>query len=117
MLTRARLVALAATAGVAPEVIEKDYALSWILWGLYRRSGLRESLVFKGGTCLRKCFVDDYRFSEDLDFTAVAAIDVDACLTEARLACEEIAETTNIDFDVERLSLRPVVNAGGETNL
>jgi predicted nucleotidyltransferase component of viral defense system len=25
---------------------------------------------FKGGTCLRKCYFADYRFSEDLDFTA-----------------------------------------------
>ena len=23
-----------------------------------------------GGTCLRKCYFPDYRFSEDLDFTA-----------------------------------------------
>lgn len=26
-------------------------------------------LIFKGGTCLRKCYFPDYRFSEDLDFT------------------------------------------------
>jgi predicted nucleotidyltransferase component of viral defense system len=32
-------------------------------------------LVFKGGTCLRKFYFDGYRFSEDLDFTAVAFID------------------------------------------
>ena len=25
--------------------------------------------VFKGGTCLKKCFFETYRFSEDLDFT------------------------------------------------
>ena len=25
--------------------------------------------MFKGGTCLKKCFFDNYRFSEDLDFT------------------------------------------------
>lgn len=25
--------------------------------------------MFKGGTCLRKCYFRDYRFSEDLDFT------------------------------------------------
>jgi len=117
MLTRARLVAIAASAGMAPEVIEKDYALSWVLWGLYRSASLRESLVFKGGTCLRKCYVEDYRFSEDLDFTAVAEVDEDACLAELRLACEEIAQTTNLDFDVARLSLRAVENAGGETNL
>ncbi len=25
--------------------------------------------IFKGGTCLKKCFFETYRFSEDLDFT------------------------------------------------
>jgi hypothetical protein len=25
--------------------------------------------VFKGGTCLKKCYFETYRFSEDLDFT------------------------------------------------
>jgi predicted nucleotidyltransferase component of viral defense system len=30
---------------------------------------LREHLVFKGGTALKRCYFGDYRFSEDLDFT------------------------------------------------
>lgn len=96
MLTRDRLLAVAGSAGVAPEVIEKDYALSWILWALFRRTSLRESLVFKGGTCLRKCYIEDYRFSEDLDFTAVAELDVEICLAELAAACAEIAQTTNL---------------------
>ncbi len=32
---------------------------------------LADTWVFKGGTCLRKCFYETYRFSEDLDFTVV----------------------------------------------
>ena len=32
-------------------------------------TNLRESWVFKGGTCLKKCYFETYRFSEDLDFT------------------------------------------------
>lgn len=28
-----------------------------------------ESWVFKGGTCLKKCYFETYHFSEDLDFT------------------------------------------------
>ena len=30
---------------------------------------LADSWVFKGGTCLKKCYFETYRFSEDLDFT------------------------------------------------
>ena len=27
--------------------------------------------IFKGGTCLKKCYFESYRFSEDLDFTVI----------------------------------------------
>ena len=30
-----------------------------------------DSLVFKGGTALKKCYFDNYRFSEDLDFSGL----------------------------------------------
>ena len=32
-------------------------------------SPLKNILLFKGGTCIKKCYIPDYRFSEDLDFT------------------------------------------------
>jgi uncharacterized protein len=54
-------------------VIEKDYCLTWFLIGL-SKSSLKDKLVFKGGTCLRRCFFKDYRFSEDLDFTLLSKI-------------------------------------------
>ena len=54
---------------LAPNVIEKDYILGWLLAGIARHPGLSSSLIFKGGKCLKKCFFETYRFSEDLDFT------------------------------------------------
>jgi len=51
------------------EVLERDYLLSWILVGISHVPALRDTLVFKGGTALRKSYFDDYRFSEDLDFS------------------------------------------------
>jgi len=53
------------------EVLERDYLLSWILAGIAQTEALKETLVFKGGTALKKCYFGDYRFSEDLDFSAV----------------------------------------------
>jgi hypothetical protein len=32
---------------------------------------LSNQWVFKGGTCLKKCYIETYRFSEDLDFTVL----------------------------------------------
>jgi predicted nucleotidyltransferase component of viral defense system len=52
-------------------VIEKDYMLGWLLAGIGNHPQLNNSWIFKGGTCLRKCYYETYRFSEDLDFTIV----------------------------------------------
>ncbi len=55
--------------GVRYQQIEKDYILSWLLQGIAQHEHLSAALVFKGGTVLKKVYFDDYRFSEDLDFT------------------------------------------------
>lgn len=57
------------TWNIRQEVVEKDYALGWLLAGIAQHSVLSETWVFKGGTCLRKCYYETFRFSEDLDFT------------------------------------------------
>ncbi len=51
------------------KTIEKDYVLGWLLAGIETRAELMNSWVFKGGTCLKKCYFETYRFSEDLDYT------------------------------------------------
>ena len=55
--------------GVRDTQIEKDYILSWILNGISQHKELSACIVFKGGTLLKKIYFEDYRFSEDLDFT------------------------------------------------
>lgn len=55
--------------GVRDQQIEKDYILSWILKGVSQHEQLSKIIVFKGGTVLKKVYFEDYRFSEDLDFT------------------------------------------------
>ena len=52
-------------------VIEKDYVLGWLLAGIAQHPALAETWIFKGGTCLRKCYYETFRFSEDLDFTVI----------------------------------------------
>jgi predicted nucleotidyltransferase component of viral defense system len=56
------------------EVLERDYVLSWILAGIGQVPLLRDTLVFKGGTALKKCYFGDYRFSEDLDFSGLEGV-------------------------------------------
>lgn len=57
------------TEGVRDQQIEKDYVLSWILQGIAEHEYLANTLIFKGGTILKKVHFEDYRYSEDLDFT------------------------------------------------
>jgi predicted nucleotidyltransferase component of viral defense system len=55
--------------GVRDQQIEKDYILSWILQGVALHKQLSKIIAFKGGTVLKKVYFENYRFSEDLDFT------------------------------------------------
>jgi predicted nucleotidyltransferase component of viral defense system len=55
--------------GSSWNLIEQDYALSLILHGISQIDELKKHLVFKGGTCLRKYYFGDYRFSQDADFS------------------------------------------------
>lgn len=41
----------------------------WLLAGISEAKLLEDHWIFKGGTCLNKCYFESYRFSEDLDFT------------------------------------------------
>lgn len=40
--------------GVRDQQIEKDYILSWILFGISKHEHLSKTIVFKGGTVLKK---------------------------------------------------------------
>jgi predicted nucleotidyltransferase component of viral defense system len=80
--------------GLPWEVLERDYLLSWILAGIGQVDSLRETLVFKGGTALKKCyFGGDYRFSEDLDFSGLQGVPTgDAMERAVRETCEAAAK-------------------------
>jgi len=99
VIDRAEILAVATDLSLAPEVVEKDYVLGWLLAGIYGQGQLASAWVFKGGTCLKKCYFETYRFSEDLDFTVIDA----AQLTETALtsAFKEIAERLYDQIGIE----------------
>ncbi len=69
MITRDEILRVANETGLTPAVVEKDYVLGWLLAAVDASGTFSDSWVFKGGTCLKKCYFETYRFSEDLDFT------------------------------------------------
>ena len=86
--------------GMRPEVVEKDYVIGWVLWGIGLDPDLADWWAFKGGTCLKKCYLGDYRFSEDLDFTSlpdgtVSAAEVLPALTRM---LQRVSDESGIDF-------------------
>lgn len=82
--------------------IEKDYILSWVLFAISKNDMLYNALVFKGGTVLKKAYFEDYRFSEDLDFTLVAeTISNENIIAEFKKLFNFIKEEANIDMQID----------------
>lgn len=50
-------------------IAEKDYFLALVMQ-IIAASSTGKTLIFKGGTALHHCYLDQYRFSEDLDFSS-----------------------------------------------
>ena len=71
MITHQEIKNLVTEWGLREDVIEKDYVIGWVLWGIGSDPDLSIHWAFKGGTSLKKCYVETWRFSEDLDFTVV----------------------------------------------
>jgi len=104
VIDRAEILRLANEFGLEPRIVEKDYILGWVLAGVYRDPLLSGTWVFKGGTCLKKCFLETYRFSEDLDFTVTDATQLDATFLEARFLelSNWLYETAGIELPVDQ---------------
>lgn len=88
--------------GVRQQQIEKDYIISWVLWGISNNTLLKDALILKGGTCIKKNHIEDYRYSEDIDFTINSEIEDDISNDNIFSAFNEvfttIKEATNINL-------------------
>ncbi|MGI0068137.1 MAG: nucleotidyl transferase AbiEii/AbiGii toxin family protein, partial [Thermoplasmata archaeon] len=71
-----------------------------VLWGIGTEVGLSDEWIFKGGTCLKKCYLETYRFSEDLDFTVLPIGPVKPNEVEPLLvrALARVGDESGIDF-------------------
>lgn len=83
--------------------IDKDWVLGHFVDAIFSIDSCREALIFKGGTCLRKCYIPDYRFSEDLDFTSISP---DFQLDEdlLRQIISIVQERTGMQLHLEKLT-------------
>jgi predicted nucleotidyltransferase component of viral defense system len=93
-------------------IVDLDYVLGAFLSQWYR-DDMATQLRFKGGTCLRKCYFPDYRFSEDLDFTAeeeIRQIDLEALLDRTN---QRIQDTLGLNMNAQPRKMRIVQDQHG----
>ncbi|HVY53347.1 MAG TPA: nucleotidyl transferase AbiEii/AbiGii toxin family protein, partial [Gammaproteobacteria bacterium] len=86
---------------IPENTLERDYCIAWFLVGL-SRSPLRNKLVFKGGTALRRCHFSEYRFSEDLDFTLLQSLGFEELKQDLEVVYAEVKKASNITFQFSR---------------
>ena len=82
-------------------VLERDYCLAWFLASL-AESDLKPVLGFKGGTALKRCYFDDYRFSEDLDFTLTEPITFEKLVKRLESVYAAVYDASGIVFKFDR---------------
>ena len=92
-----------------PDVVEKDYVLGCFLAALGQHAPAGLTWVFKGGTCLKKCFFETFRFSEDLDFTILpeAEYTEEAIRGVISEAAERAEELSGVSFLRDGIVVRP----------
>lgn len=113
MISEVELRSLARRWNVDLMLLDLDYSLGCFLAGLGQQN-LAGHWRFKGGTCLRKCYFPDYRFSEDLDFTA------ESRLTEANLkaivekAVRWVEREIGLDFSAAPVRVETIADEYGQ---
>ncbi|MCK4234133.1 nucleotidyl transferase AbiEii/AbiGii toxin family protein [candidate division WOR-3 bacterium] len=80
--------------GVPETTIERDYAQNCLL-----NYFSNIPMVLKGGTGIRKTYIENYRFSDDLDFTLLEKLDKDMLEESLNKAVRETREESGINFN------------------
>ena len=108
MISKEEILKLAKALNLRPDTIEKDYVIGWMLYGIYENLQLKDKWIFKGGTSLKKCFFETFRFSEDLDFTILEKdhFNSDFLLTNFHQIADFIYEQSGVDFDKNQFKFK-----------
>lgn len=118
MIGKPEIIRIAGQLNLNPHVVEKDYALGWLLAGIFANDRIADSWVFKGGTCLKKCFFETYRFSEDLDFTLKDESHLDEAFLKEVFAeiGEWVYEQSGLEMPADRQEFDIYDNPRGNKN-
>src|SRR3989338_5656558 len=70
MIAYSEIEAESVSIGVPLETIEKDYHLDWYLAALWNGDSFPD-ILFYGGTAIKKLYLPNHRFSEDIDLISL----------------------------------------------
>ncbi len=115
MIPKREILEVATKSNLQPHVVEKDYVLGWLLAGISQEPAFSDAWVFKGGTCLKKCYFETYRFSEDLDFTIsdTSHIDEDFLTQAFTSVASWVYDNSGIQVPADRLRFEIYSNPRG----
>ncbi|MEP6622158.1 MAG: nucleotidyl transferase AbiEii/AbiGii toxin family protein, partial [bacterium] len=108
MITKQEILERAREWNLRPEVVEKDYVLGWLLAAASQHAVIRSQWVLKGGTCVKKCFFETYRFSEDLDFSLMpsAPYDHESIILVLQELADAAAALSGIRFSRDQFTVK-----------
>nr|WP_276325621.1 nucleotidyl transferase AbiEii/AbiGii toxin family protein [Mesorhizobium ciceri] len=83
---------------------------------MFAHPELADKWVFKGGTCLKKCYFETYRFSEDLDFTLLDPTHLDEAFLKRVFGeiSAWIYEHTGLEFPANLQDFEMLTNPRGK---
>lgn len=119
MITKQEIIDFSREFSLSPNTVEKDYVLGWLLAGIANNLQLTERWIFKGGTCLKKCYFETYRFSEDLDYTLLDSkhLDEDFLVGNFKEISNWIYDTVGIEIPTETIHFEIYKNSAGKTSI
>lgn len=115
MITKEEIKKIAFQTRLDAPQIEKDYVLGWVLCAIAQHPILSDLWVFKGGTCLRKIFFENYRYSEDLDFTIIQQTDSDRLIVFMNEISDFVYSKSGIEIDNKRTVFDANTNPSNQT--
>lgn len=115
MIEKNEILEVATSLGLSPDTVEKDYILGWLLDGINKNARLNQWL-FKGGTSLKKCFFETFRFSEDLDFTLSDPLQLNEkfLLEVFGEICDRLQEEIGIEFFKDQFKFKIIDKGNGQ---
>jgi len=95
--------------GVPISTIERDYAQNWLLKYLNH-----QDLILKGGTGIKKVYNEQYRFSDDLDFSLAHPIKSKDLFTHFNEATDKAKEEVGINFQLNNRFIQTITGLRGK---